>query len=247
MSAQTPSARNASGGRAGSPVAVVTGANRGIGLEVVRQLAKAGYTAVLGSRDPAKGEAAAKPLISSGLDVVPARLDVDDAATVEALAARITDTYGRCDVLVNNAAILYDTWQRPATADLDVVRQALETNLLGAWRTTQAFVPLLRESPHGRIVNVSSGGGSISGMGAGAPAYCVSKAALNASTRMLAADLRAHGVLVNAVCPGWVATDMGGAGGRPVSEGARSVMWAVELPDNGPTGGFFRDGRPLDW
>ncbi|MDT0446650.1 SDR family oxidoreductase [Streptomyces johnsoniae] len=230
-----------------SPVAVVTGANRGIGLEVVRRLAESGYTAVLGSRDPAKGEAAAEPLIRAGLDVVPAALDVDDDETVTALARWLTAEYGRCDVLVNNAAILYDTWQRPATADLDVVRRALETNLLGAWRTALALVPLLRDSPHPRIVNVSSGGGSISGMGAGAPAYCVSKAALNASTRMLAADLRGHGVLVNAVCPGWVATDMGGPGGRPVAEGARSVMWAVELPDNGPTGGFFRDGRPLDW
>jgi NAD(P)-dependent dehydrogenase (short-subunit alcohol dehydrogenase family) len=119
--------------------------------------------------------------------------------------------------------------------------------LLGAWRTAQACLPLLRRSPHGRLVNVSSGAGSISGMGGGTPAYSVSKAALNALTRILAAELRDDGVLVNAVCPGWVATDMGGAGGRPVEEGAASVMWAVELPDDGPTGGFFRDGRPVDW
>ncbi|MDT0318627.1 SDR family oxidoreductase [Streptomyces millisiae] len=229
------------------PVAVVTGANRGIGLEVVRQLAERGFTAVLGSRDAVKGEAAAVSLAEAGLSVVTHQLDVADSKSVTAFAQWLTAEYGRCDVLVNNAAILYDTWQRPASADLDVVRQALETNTLGAWRTAQALVPLLRRSPHPRVVNVSSGGGSLAGMGAGTPAYSVSKAALNATTRLLAADLKRDRILVNAVCPGWVATDMGGAGGRPVSEGARSVLWAVELPDKGPTGGFYRDGRPLDW
>jgi NAD(P)-dependent dehydrogenase (short-subunit alcohol dehydrogenase family) len=123
----------------------------------------------------------------------------------------------------------------------------METNLYGAWRTALTFLPLLRRSPHPRLVNVSSGGGSISEMGAGTPAYSVSKAALNALTRILAAELRADGVLVNAVCPGWVATDMGGPGGRPVRDGAASVVWAVLLDDGGPTGGFFRDGRPVAW
>jgi NAD(P)-dependent dehydrogenase (short-subunit alcohol dehydrogenase family) len=148
---------------------------------------------------------------------------------------------------VNNAAIDYDTWQTGVDADLDVVHEALETNLFGAWRTAQACLPLLRRSRHGRIVNVSSGGGALTSMGAGTPAYSVSKAALNALTRILAAELRRDGILVNAVCPGWVATDMGGPGGRPVEAGAASVMWAVLLPDDGPTGGFFRDGRRLDW
>jgi NAD(P)-dependent dehydrogenase (short-subunit alcohol dehydrogenase family) len=127
------------------------------------------------------------------------------------------------------------------------VQEALDTNLLGAWRTVQACLPLLRESPHGRIVNVSSGAGSLADMGGGAPAYRVSKAALNALTRILATELREDGILVNSVCPGWVATDMGGPGGRPVEEGAASVLWAVLLPDDGPTGGFFRDGRRVDW
>ena len=113
-------------------------------------------------------------------------------------------------------------------------------------RCALAFLPLLRRSPHPRLVNVSSGGGSISSMGAGTPAYSVSKAALNALTLKLAAELRDRGILVNAVCPGWVATDMGGAGGRPVEEGAASVLWAVDLPDDGPTGGFFRDGQRLE-
>ena len=164
-----------------------------------------------------------------------------------ALGDSLAQRHGRLDVLVNNAAIHYDTWQDGVGADLDVVREALETNLLGAWRTTQACLPLLRASRSGRVVNVSSGAGALSAMGAGTPAYSVSKAALNALTRILAAELRAERILVNSVCPGWVATDMGGAGGRPVEEGAASVLWAALLPDDGPSGGFFRDGRPLDW
>jgi NAD(P)-dependent dehydrogenase (short-subunit alcohol dehydrogenase family) len=229
-------------------IALVTGANRGLGLEVVRQLAERGFTAVLGSRDPDKGRKAAEALAADGLQGVEARrLDVDDPDSVRELARELDGKFGRLDVLVNNAAILYDTWQRGVDADLDVVHRAFETNLFGAWRTTQACLPLLRRSSHGRIVNVSSGAGSLSGMGAGSPAYSVSKAALNALTRILAAELRADGILVNAVCPGWVATDMGGPGGRPVEQGAASVIWAVLLPDDGPTGGFFRDGRPVAW
>jgi NAD(P)-dependent dehydrogenase (short-subunit alcohol dehydrogenase family) len=223
-------------------IALVTGANRGIGLEVVRQLEQRGFTAVLGSRDLEKGRAAAE-----GLEVDVRRLDVADPDSVRELAAELEEAYGRLDVLVNNAGILYDTWQRGVEADLDVVHEALETNLFGAWRTTQSCLPLLRRSEHGRIVNVSSGAGALNSMGAGAPAYSVSKAALNALTRILAAELRGDRILVNAVCPGWVATDMGGPGGRPVEQGAASVMWAVLLADDGPTGGFFRDGRPLDW
>jgi NAD(P)-dependent dehydrogenase (short-subunit alcohol dehydrogenase family) len=172
-------------------------------------------------------------------------LDVDDPGTIEAVAAELDDVYGRLDVLVNNAAIHYDSWQRAAGADLTVVRQALETNLLGAWQAVNAFLDLLLASGRGRIVNVSSGAGSLDGMGGGLPGYKVSKAALNALTLMLADELRSARVLVNSVCPGWVATDMGGPGGRPVADGARSVLWAVDLPDGGPTGGFFRDGVPV--
>jgi NAD(P)-dependent dehydrogenase (short-subunit alcohol dehydrogenase family) len=225
-------------------VAVVTGANRGIGLAVVRALAAAGDTVVLGSRDVAAGQRAAPPSAVAG-EVLVRRLDVTEPATLTALADELGARFGRVDVLVNNAAIHYDTWQSATDADLHIVREALETNLLGAWQTTQALLPLLRASGHGRIVNVSSEGGSLASMGGGIPAYRASKAALNALTRMLAAELRADGVLVNSVCPGWVATDMGGPGGRPVEEGAASVLWAVDLPENGPTGGFFRDGRPV--
>jgi NAD(P)-dependent dehydrogenase (short-subunit alcohol dehydrogenase family) len=225
-------------------IALVTGGNRGIGLEVVRQLAERGYTAVLGARDLEKGRAAAAGL---GAEVEPRRLDVADDGSVRELTDALERDFGRLDVLVNNAAIHYDTWQRGLDADLDIVHEALETNLFGAWRTTQACLPLLRRSPHARIVNVSSGAGALTDMGGGAPAYRVSKASLNALTRILAGELRGEGILVNSVCPGWVATDMGGSGGRPVEEGAASVMWAVLLPDDGPTGGFFRDGRPIDW
>ena len=225
----------------------MTGANRGIGLEVVRQLAHDGYLAILGARDAAKGAAAADQLRAEGLDVELRQLDVSDPDSVAAFGAALERDHGRLDVLVNNAAIDYDTWQRGVDADLDVVREAMETNLLGAWRTTQACLPLLRRSGSARIVNVSSGAGALTDMRGGTPAYRVSKTALNALTRILAVELRGDRILVNSVCPGWVATDMGGPGGRPVEEGAASVMWAVRLDDDGPTGGFFRDGRRIDW
>jgi NAD(P)-dependent dehydrogenase (short-subunit alcohol dehydrogenase family) len=220
-------------------VALVTGGNRGIGLEVCRQLAHNGHDVILGSRDNAKGERAA-----AGIEerVRALQLDVADPQSVE----RAAQALEHVDVLVNNAAILYDTWANAIDTDLAEVHDALETNLFGAWRMTQAFLPHLRRSAHGRIVNVSSGSGSLSEMSAGTPAYSVSKAGLNALTRILAAELRGDRILVNAICPGWTDTDMG-QGGRPVSEGAAGVVWAAQLPDDGPTGGFFRDGRPLAW
>ncbi|WP_326722234.1 SDR family oxidoreductase [Streptomyces sp. NBC_00243] len=221
-------------------IALVTGANRGIGHEVARQLAAAGHTVLVTARS---AEAATEAARSMGPNARPLRLDVTSEADI-AEAARDLEAL---DVLVNNAAITYDTWQHATTADLDLVREAAETNLYGPWRLVQALLPLLRASPHPRIVNVSSEAASLTSMGGGTPAYSASKAALNALTRMLAAELRADRILVNSVCPGWVATDMGGPGGRPVTEGAASVVWAATLPDNGPTGGFFRDGQPLPW
>ncbi|MFG2452316.1 SDR family NAD(P)-dependent oxidoreductase [Streptomyces sp. M41(2017)] len=222
-------------------IALVTGANRGIGREVARRLAAEGHTVYLTARS-AKGAAEAAAAIG-GRDVRPLRLDVTSDDDVTAAARDI----GALDVLINNAAITYDTWQRAVSADLDVVREAAETNLYGPWRLTRALLPQLRASAHPRVVNVSSEAASLTSMGGGTPAYSASKVALNALTRMFAAELRSDGILVNAVCPGWVATDMGGAGGRPVAEGAASVLWAATLPDDGPTGGFFRDGRPLPW
>ncbi|MDQ5836050.1 MAG: SDR family oxidoreductase [Acidobacteriota bacterium] len=229
-------------------LALVTGANRGIGLEVTRQLAALGFNVILGSRAPAKGEEAARRMVADGLKVIPRWLDVTDQKSINELKSWVEERFGGLDVLVNNAAILYDSWQRAADADLDVVREAFETNTLGAWRMCEAFIPLLRKSRHARVVNVSSESGSLAAMGGGTPAYSVSKVALNALTRMLADELRSSRILVNSVCPGWVATEMGGPQApRTVEEGAASVVWAATLPDEGPTGGFFRDGEPLEW
>jgi NAD(P)-dependent dehydrogenase (short-subunit alcohol dehydrogenase family) len=222
-------------------IALVTGGARGLGVEVCRQLAQAGMTVWLTARDGDRAAAVAAELGSDG-DVRPARLDITDPAEVEGLAGRIEEL----DVLVNNAAIDFDTDARALTVDLDRVRRDLETNLFGAWRMAQAFTPHLRASPHARLVNVSSGAGSLADMRRGTPAYSTSKVALNGLTRKLAAELRRDDVLVNSVCPGWTATEMGG-GGRPVAEGARSITWACLLDDDGPTGGFFRDGEAIEW
>lgn len=231
-----------------SGIALVTGANRGIGFEVTRQLAvDHGHTVFLGSRDPDRGRAAASRIVANGIDVVAIRLDVTDPTTIRSAAAEIARRSGRLDVLVNNAAVDYDTDQRAVTADLDRVRADLEINVFGAWATLEAVLPLLRRSDHPRVVNVSSGAGALTEMGGGTPAYSLSKAGLNVLTRKWAAELSRSGVLVNSVCPGWVATDMGGAGGRPVADGAAGIVWAATLDDDGPTGGFFRDGRPIDW
>ena len=228
-----------------STIALVTGANRGIGKEVCRQLAERDFEVLLSGRDIEKAEAATADI---GLDnIVPAQLDVTDQTSIKRLAANVTERYGRLDVLVNNAGGHYDYWQTALTADFATVREAAETNLYGPWHVTQAFVPLLKQSDHSRIVNVGSGAASLNSLGAGPPAYIASKAGLHALTLMLAAELREDGVLVNAICPGWVATDPNNPGGRPIPEGASGIVWAALLPDDGPTGGFFRDQQPLAW
>jgi NAD(P)-dependent dehydrogenase (short-subunit alcohol dehydrogenase family) len=229
-------------------IALVTGANRGIGLETVRQLATKGFTAILGARDLKKGVEAAKELRKDGLDVIEVRLDVTEQNSIDDARNMVAERFGKLDVLVNNAAISYDDDQRAETVDLDTVLTAFDTNTLGAWRMCQAFIPLLKESKHPRIINVSSESGSLTSMGGGTPAYSVSKVSLNALTRMLADELGRSRILVNSICPGWVATDMGGPNApRTVEQGAASVLWAATIPDDGPTGGFFRDGKPLNW
>lgn len=229
-------------------VALVSGGNRGLGLEVVRQLAAQGMTVLLGSRQLAAGEKAAKSLRREGHDVVAVKLDVTAQEDVDALARRLEHDYGRVDILVNNAGAFFDLSDRPSTADLTLVRNALDTNLLGAWRLSEAVLPLMRRHGYGRIVNVSSGCGASGSTGEDCAAYRISKSALNTYTRMLASELRGSGVLVNAVCPGWVATDMGGPGGRPVADGAAGIVWAACLPMAAAvTGGFFRDRQPIDW
>jgi NAD(P)-dependent dehydrogenase (short-subunit alcohol dehydrogenase family) len=227
-------------------VALVSGGNRGIGLEVCRQLADdEGLVVLLGSRDEEKGRKAAEKL--SG-EVRVRRLDVTDQKSVDDLISSIRDEFGRLDVLVNNAGVANDRGQSGVEADLDRVRDAIEANLLGAWRLTEAAIPLMREDGYGRIVNISSGLGAINEMGGGSPAYRVSKAGLNALTRIFASELRGTGILVNSVCPGWVRTDMGTeSASRTVEDGADTPVWAATLPNNGPTGGFYRDRRPIEW
>jgi NAD(P)-dependent dehydrogenase (short-subunit alcohol dehydrogenase family) len=223
--------------------ALVTGANRGIGLAVARGLGERGFRVLAGARDPERGEQAAAALRDAGHDVRAVVLDVTDATSV---ASALAAADGRLDVLVNNAGVY--PGGRASDLDLAVAEETWQINALGAWRVAQGAIALMRAGGWGRIVNVSSEAGSLASMGASMPAYNVSKAALNAITRVLAADLRASGILVNAACPGWVRTDMGGPGAtRSPEEGAASVLWAVDLPDDGPTGGFFREGRPLPW
>jgi NAD(P)-dependent dehydrogenase (short-subunit alcohol dehydrogenase family) len=162
------------------------------------------------------------------------------------LAERVHRDPGRLDVLVNNAGVMGQEATNAATAPLDDAHATMETNLFGAWRLTQALLPLLRESQSPRIVNVSSGAGQLSEMNGGYPGYRVSKTALNALTRVLSNEER--GILVNSMCPGWVRTDMGGAGApRSVDEGADTAVWLATLSDDGPTGGFFRNREPIPW
>jgi NAD(P)-dependent dehydrogenase (short-subunit alcohol dehydrogenase family) len=234
--------------RSQRPLAVVTGASRGVGLEVCRQLAALGYLVVLGSRDQREAELAAKELDPSGERVMPAHIEVDNSVNIDQLADWIRGRWGRVDAIVNNASTAPDQYAIAGTTDLSPVAEALDVNLFGAWRVTQALLPLLRSSPRPRVVNVSSEGGSIALMSGGRPAYSVSKAALNALTRMLAGELYRDGILVNAVCPGWTASDGGrSSGARSAAQGAASVVWAVTLPNGGPTGTFTRDGRELPW
>ena len=226
-------------------VALVSGGNRGIGLEICRQLADRGIAVILGSRDDEAGREAAENLPGR---IVAYQLDVADEESVGRLASFVEEEFGRLDILVNNAGISNDEGQRGVDADLYRVREALETNLLGAWRLCGIVIPLMQRDNYGRIVNISTGLAALEDMGGGWPGYRVSKTALNALTRILASELRGSGILVNSVCPGWVQTEMGGSGApRPVEEGADTPVWAATLPKGGPTGGFFRDRRPIPW
>ncbi len=229
-------------------IAVVTGANRGIGLEICRQLAQQDVHVILTSRDKVKGQAAQQKLAGDGLDVAFHPLDVTDGGSITRLAAFVQETYGRLHILVNNAGIFIDDRHSLLTVDIGVIRRTMEVNAFGPLMLCQALVPLLKQSRHGRIVNVSSGIGELGDLGPSYPAYRLSKIALNLHTRILADELRGTGILVNAMCPGWVRTDMGGRGAsRSVAEGADTVVWLALLPDNGPTGQYFRDRAPTPW
>ena len=233
-------------------IALITGANRGIGLEIARQLGRLGLIAVMGSRDADKGRQAAEAFASEGLVAHVVQLDVTDATSVRAAVAEAMGLFGRIDVLVNNAAVLIDGPGQPISNVLaippDIVRETYETNVIGPLRLIQAVVPLMREQGYGRIVNLSSGAGQLAEMGSGYPAYRLSKAALNALTRTTAAELGDGPIKANAVCPGWVRTDMGGPGAeRTPEQGAETAVWLATLPEDGPTGGFFRDKKPIPW
>lgn len=230
-------------------VAVVTGANRGIGLEICRQLARAGLTVVLTSRSAAKGRTAVRALGEEGLEVDHHLLDVTSPVGIKALAAYLAKRYGKVDVLVNNAGVLLDPKaSRVADSRAQTYHDTLETNLFGPLLVIQALLPLMRKSGHGRVVNMSSGLGRLATMDAGTPAYRISKTALNALTAMLAAEVRGSGILVNAVCPGWVRTSMGGSNAPlSVEEGADTAVWLATLPDNGPSGGLFKERKPVSW
>jgi NAD(P)-dependent dehydrogenase (short-subunit alcohol dehydrogenase family) len=220
------------------PVALVSGTSRGIGAEIARQLAaEHGFLVFAGARNPSDVET---------LDgIEPIELDVTDQAAIDAARERIEADPGRLDALVNNAGVYGDPIGA-ADYDLERAHEVLEVNTFGPWRLTQAFLPLLRRSEHARVVNVSSGAGQLSDMNGGRAAYRLSKAALNALSRTLASDER--WLKVNTMCPGWVRTDMGGsAAPRSVEEGADTAVWLATLPDDGPSGGFFRDRRPIPW
>lgn len=236
-------------------VAVVTGANRGIGLEVCRNLAQKGIDVVLTSRDKSKGMAAAQQFKNEGLTLNYHPLDVADPASISSFRTFIERTTGRCDILVNNAGIFPDA--RDASdpscrsildTKIETVREAMETNVYGPMLLCQALVPLMKKRNYGRIVNLSSGMGQLTYMNGYYPAYRISKTSINSLTRILSDELEEFNILVNSVCPGWVKTDMGGPDAtRELPEGADTVVWLATLPDEGPRGKFFRDRKEIEW
>lgn len=237
-------------------VAVITGANRGLGLALSRQLAAQGILVVLTSRDKHKGLVICKELTKEELMVRYHPLDVDHAASIAQLKDFVVKEFGRCDILVNNAGIFPDAAYAKADdpranvlhVELDTIKQTMQTNVYGPLLMCQAFLPLMRQNGYGRIINVSSGLGQLSEMGKGFPSYRLSKTAINALTRMIAAEVDGENILVNSVCPGWCRTDMGGPEAtRSVEQGVETMAWLATLPDGGPTGKFFRDKEEIAW
>ncbi|QLH23568.1 SDR family NAD(P)-dependent oxidoreductase [Streptomyces sp. Rer75] len=235
-------------------VALVTGAAHGLGLEVARQLAQRGIDVLVGARDPEKAAAAVRGL--DGVGALPLPLDITDQASVDLALRTVEERKGRLDILVNNAAARPDRTETVTGADLDAAARLMQVDLFGTWRMTISALALLRRSPRPRVVNVGSGAGSHSddryGMATAGGAYAghaIGKAAVNALTSVLAAGLADTPIVVNAVCPDVTATVPGveTPGGRPVEESAPGVVWAATLPDDGPRGGFYRDGEPLGW
>jgi NAD(P)-dependent dehydrogenase (short-subunit alcohol dehydrogenase family) len=229
-------------------VALVTGANRGIGFEVCRQLARLDYRVILTSRDAAKGQAVARKLKLESLPVVFRPLDVSVEASLDAAYRFVVAEFGRLDVLVNNAGIRLDGDRSVMDLNREVLLQTLETNTLGALRLCQAFIPLMKKGHYGRVVNVSSTMGQHARMGNMSAAYRLSKDALNALTQMIADSIHTGDVLVNSCHPGWVRTDMGGPhASLSIEQGADTIVWLATLPEGGPSGGFFENRKPIDW
>lgn len=228
-------------------IAVVTGANRGIGYEISRQLGQLGVTVVMTARDKEKGQEAFKQLKLEGLDVHFHSLDVTNESSIQELALYLKEQFGSIDILINNAGISIDGNKNVLEASLDTFRKTMETNVYGPLRLSQALATSLQESGDGRIVNVSSGMGAIKDLGGWSPSYSFSKTALNALTIQLADELQGKGVLVNSMCPGWVRTDMGGLSApRSVAEGADTAVW-LATGNVGRTGKFFRDRKEIAW
>lgn len=229
-------------------IALVTGGNRGIGLEVCRQLAQLGIKVVLGSRDLDKGVAASGQLIAAGLPVAARHLDVANGQSIRECMNWVRKEVGRLDILINNAGIMVEEEDADPVEELEIVRDTMQTNVYGALLLSRLAVPIMKSRRYGRIVNLSSGMGSLNEMGAGYIAYRLSKAGINVVTKVLAAESEGMGILVNSVDPGWVQTAMGGRGAsRTVEKGAESVVWLATLPESGPTGGFFRDRKAIPW
>jgi NAD(P)-dependent dehydrogenase (short-subunit alcohol dehydrogenase family) len=236
-------------------IAVVTGANRGLGLATAQALAERSFRVLMLGRNEERIREAAEPLREKDLDVETHVVDVTSDDAVDAFARELEDRVDHLDVLVNNAGAFFES-RDPAEPSAfsalqvrpEVVMKTLDVNALGALRMSQALAPLLCRSSEGRVVNVSSGLGALEDMGGSWPGYRISKTALNAVTRTLAAELESAGVKVNSICPGWVRTEMGGPGAdRSIEEGVRGILWAATLDDDGPTGGFFRDGERIPW
>ncbi len=238
-----------------NPTALVTGANKGIGFEVARQLGQQGHLVLLGARDPARGEQAAETLRAESLSVEFMALDVTDEASVAAAAAMLTERFGKLDVLVNNVGVLLDDLP-PSQLPLSTMQRTFDTNVFGVVRVTQAMLPLLRRSDAARIVNMGSAMGSLTltsdpenlRSAYWQLAYAASKAALNAVTVQLANELRAEGIKVNSADPGYVATDLTGQQGfNSVQDGAIPAVRLATLPEDGPTAGFFNIDGPMPW
>ncbi|HMI42116.1 MAG TPA: SDR family oxidoreductase [Gemmatimonadaceae bacterium] len=229
-------------------IALVTGGNRGIGLEICRQLAKLGIRVLLGSRDSAKGTAAAGELSAAKLPVEARELDVADDQSIVDCMGWIRRDVGRLDILVNNAGIMVEENDAEPEEELRIVRETMQTNVYGPLLLSRLAIPIMKSRRYGRIVNLSSGMGSLTEMGPGYIAYRMSKAAINVVTRVLAAEVEGMGILVNSADPGWVKTDMGGRGAsRTLYKGAETPVWLATVPEGGPTGGFFRDRKAIPW